>query len=229
MINDELYKELDESKVRTFLIDFIEVKDNDTVFVEAPCAKVISDYLSEKTRKLSFLENGGIKENSSFDKADFIFSIEDPRYKRNLFKGYFSNLFGHLEDSGKLVFSVMNTLGISYISGESEIHTGVGFGGFSEDEKNEEKAALSKNELLEMLKCTGFKNISMFYPVPDSIFPTEIYSDDFLPKEGDIHDVKRNYMEDGMNLMKTDAFINNIIREGLFTNFSNSFLVIAEK
>lgn len=73
MIKDALIDELENSPVRTFLIDFIEVKDNDAVFAETPCAKSIIDYLSKKSRKLSLLENGKIIGTSDFTKADFIF------------------------------------------------------------------------------------------------------------------------------------------------------------
>lgn len=84
MIKDALIDELENSPVRTFLIDFIEVKDNDAVFAETPCAKSIIDYLSKKSRKLSLLENGKIIGTSDFTKADFIFSLEDPRFTRDL-------------------------------------------------------------------------------------------------------------------------------------------------
>lgn len=229
MIKDALIDELENSPVRTFLIDFIEVKDNDAVFAETPCAKSIIDFLSKKSRKLSLLENGKIIGTSDFTKADFIFSLEDPRFTRDLSLDQFRQYYELLEFSGKLIFSVMNSLGYSYISGESEMHTGSAFGGYSSTEKSESKTSLSRKELHTLLGEAGFKSIRSFYPVPDSIFPTEIFSDEFLPSEGDIHDVKRNYVENGMDLMKTDSFINNIINEGLFTNFANSFLVIAEK
>lgn len=229
MIKDALENELENSIVRTYLLDFLDIRDNDTIIIELPCAKSIIDYLSKKSRRISFFNESGEKRLSDFDKADFIFSLEDPRFERNLDSGYFHFLFDHLENSGHLVLSVTNTLAYSYLCGESDTHTGSPFGGFSYGDKRDKNHTLTKKEIKGFLEKAGFKNIIFYYPMPDAVFPSEIYSDDFLPSEGDIRDEKRNYKETGMDLIKTESLVNKIISEGLFTDFANSFLIIAER
>ena len=69
----------------------------------------------------------------------------------------------------------------------------------------------------------------VYYPYPDYKFPMEIYSDAYLPKKGELNDNARNADRDRYVLFQETAAYNTLIGEGLFPEFSNSFLIAARK
>lgn len=67
-----------------------------------------------------------------------------------------------------------------------------------------------------------------FYPYPDYKLPTTIYSDEWLPKAGELKNNNLNYDNDRMKLFDEDRAFEQIVEEGMFPFFSNSFLVECE-
>ena len=71
--------------------------------------------------------------------------------------------------------------------------------------------------------------MQFYYPYPDYKLPMAIYSDKFLPSLGDLRNNMRNFDGDRVILFDEGKAFDNIIENGLFPEFSNSFLVIAYK
>ena len=68
-----------------------------------------------------------------------------------------------------------------------------------------------------------------FYPYPDYKFPLMVYSDDYLPKRGELHNNLCNMDRQRLLLFDETRAYDSLVEEGQFPEFSNSFLVILER
>ena len=102
-------------------------------------------------------------------------------------------------------------------------------GGFFEEfhrEDAEGKAAYSKAELIRLLEENHITEYEFFYPYPNYQLPLAIYSDAYLPKVGELTNNLRNFQVDRAMLFDETAAWDHVIRDGLFTTFTNSFLLV---
>lgn len=102
-------------------------------------------------------------------------------------------------------------------------------GGFFEEfhrEDAEGKAAYSKAELIRLLEENHITEYEFFYPYPNYQLPMAIYSDAYLPKVGELTNNLRNFQVDRAMLFDETAAWDHVIRDGLFTTFTNSFLLV---
>ena len=112
-----------------------------------------------------------------------------------------------LRPGGVLFVAVCNTFGIKYFAGSER-----------------DAVTASKKELQKLLP-----NGTFYYPVPDYRIASELYSDAYLPKKGDLTGVYTAYDYPQYTSMDTGAAYDAVCEDGQFDNFSNSFLVIWEK
>lgn len=77
-----------------------------------------------------------------------------------------------------------------------------------------------------MLDKSGLHEYSFYYPYPDYKFMTAVYSDERLPKPGELYDNLRNFDRDRMLLFDEKQAFDGIIKDGLFPVFSNSYAVV---
>ena len=68
-----------------------------------------------------------------------------------------------------------------------------------------------------------------FYPYPDYKLPSVIYSDDYLPKVGELNNNKNNFDADRIITFDESKVFDTVIREGEFSNYSNSFLLFVKE
>lgn len=132
----------------------------------------------------------------------------------------------HLKKDGKIVIAIENKFGLKYWAGCREDHLGEYYKGIEGYQNVSGVKTFSKTELEEIFKQCGFKQSEFFYPYPDYKLPVAVYSDDYLPKVGELQMNKRNF--DGERIVAFDEskVFDNIIKDGMFPFFSNSFLVI---
>lgn len=112
-----------------------------------------------------------------------------------------------LAPGGVLLLAVCNTFGIKYFAGAER-----------------DDVTATKKELENLLPGGRF-----FYPVPDYKIATEVYSDSYLPKKGDLTGALTVYDYPQYTSMDVGAAYDAVCEDGQFDNFSNSFLVIWEK
>ena len=134
----------------------------------------------------------------------------------------------HLKDNGKLIIAIENRLGLKYFAGCKEDHVGEYFKGIEGYSTTKGVKTFSKKELELFLHACEFSAYRFFYPYPDYKFPTCIYSDDYLPKAGELNNNIRNFDMERMLLFDESKVFDSLIENGLFPLFSNSFLVVAE-
>lgn len=98
------------------------------------------------------------------------------------------------------------------------------FGGLEEDAGN--RMVYSKAELEEMMKKAGITEYQFFYPYPNYQLPLAIYSDEYQPKIGELTNNLRNFDVDRAVLFDESKAWDQVIKDGLFTTFANSFLLV---
>ena len=78
-----------------------------------------------------------------------------------------------------------------------------------------------------MIGRAGYKDMTFYYPYPDYKFPMAIYSDDYLPKKGELSRNNLNFDREKIYMFDESKVFDQVLEEGMFPFFSNSFLVEA--
>lgn len=128
---------------------------------------------------------------------------------------YLPMLRNLLEPSGKIIVAVYNRLGFKALAEFAD-----------ESDDCNDVHTYSKKELESIFKKYGFDNSSFYYPYPDHILPSVIYSDSLLPHKGELTDNDRNLDNRNYKLFEESAVYDDLIEAGVFPVFSNSYLVI---
>lgn len=134
---------------------------------------------------------------------------------------------GFLKPGGKLLIAIENKMGMKYLSGAPEDHTGRPFDGIEGYSGVNSVYTFSKPEIEALLAKAGFQNNRFYYPMPDYKLPTVIYSDQYLPSPGAVARGAESYNSPRYAFFNEGAAYNQIIRDGQFPYFANSFLIVA--
>ena len=135
----------------------------------------------------------------------------------------------YLKPGGKLIIAIENKYGIKYWAGAREDHTGNLMDGIMGYSGVERVRTFSKEGLEALLKEAGFTDLEFYYPLPDYKLPTEIYSQERLPKEYPFSDNTPNYDRDRLSFFDEGKAMDELIHEGKFEMFANSYLVFCEE
>ena len=136
------------------------------------------------------------------------------------------NIKKMLLEDGKLLLAIENKFGLKYWAGCPEDHTGIYFDGL-EGYKNTESRVrtFSKEEINKIIFEAGFNKTEFYYPFPDYKFPNQIFSDKYLPKPEDIVSDYSTYDVSRLKLFDETSVYNQLIKNGKFDFFSNSFFI----
>lgn len=132
----------------------------------------------------------------------------------------------HLKPEGRIIIAIENRLGLKYWAGCREDHLGTYFSGLEGYPEGGVVRTFSKNGLEEILKRSWEGDYSFYYPYPDYKFMTTLYSDEYLPKVGELSNNMRNFDRDRMVLFDEKQVFDSLTRDNMFPDFSNSFLVV---
>jgi len=114
-----------------------------------------------------------------------------------------------LKPDGKLLLAIENKYGIKYWSGDERPNT------------------YSRMQLIGLLRMEGFQIEQGYYPIPDYVFPMEIYSSKNLPKAGSISTVSPSFIKDKVLSLDEIKAYDMVIKDGKFEEYANSFIVVA--
>lgn len=137
-------------------------------------------------------------------------------------------LTGHLAQGGEIVAGIENKYGMKYLSGCREDHTGGFYDGIEGYTGTDKVRTFSKNGLMKLAKNAGLRTV-FYYPYPDYKLPAVIFSDERLPHQGELTDNIRNYDASRFVAFDEAKAFDEAIREGIFPEVSNSFLVLMSK
>ena len=135
----------------------------------------------------------------------------------------------HLAPGGKIVIAIENRLGLKYWAGCTEDHVGVYFEGLEGYPHTEGIHTFSKKELETVIESAGDFQTDFYYPYPDYKFPLVIYSDEYLPKRGELNMNISNFDRQRLQLFDETKVYDTLLDNELFPQYSNSFLVTLER
>ena len=130
----------------------------------------------------------------------------------------------HLAQGGEIVVAIENKFGLKYIAGCREDHTGGFYDGLAGYRNTDKVKTFSKKGLEKLAKEAGMRSV-FFYPYPDYKLPSIVFTDERLPKPGELRDNIRNFDNDRFVAFDEGEIFDEIVREGDFPGVSNSFLV----
>ena len=167
---------------------------------------------------------------------DYITLIGEWKYARSYYENsedayrtFLLELLKHLKTGGELLLATENKMGMKYWAGCQDDYYGGYYRGIEDYPGEDNVRTFSKKELEEELR--GIEGISwkFYYPYPDYKFPMAIYSDEYLPKTDELTMNIRNFDRDRYVMFDEEKAFGTVIKEGLFSEFSNSFMVSIKK
>jgi len=179
---------------------------------------------------------GGLQDFVSDKKFDYITVIGVLEYADKFYggesphKSFLAKLRGMLSPSGELILAIENKIGLKYICGAQEDHTGRVFDSIYDYPCSDEVRTFSKRELADILHAAGFLALEWYYPLPDYKMPQEVISEEITPRDVDsfwslfpAKTARRRRKE----IISEKRLGKTLTHAGLFGEFANSFLVIA--
>ena len=121
------------------------------------------------------------------------------------------HLYGLLSQGGRLFYAADNTYGIRYLTGDVP----------SECVKSRQEIQRELDETADGKACAQW-----YYPVPDYRLAATIWSDDYLPGAGDLSGVISAYNSGEIRTAGLGELYDRICRDGLFTEYAPSFLLV---
>lgn len=135
----------------------------------------------------------------------------------------------HLKENGKIIIAIENKYGLKYWAGCKEDHVSDFFEGIEGYSKTSGVKTFSKNKLEKIVKESRLEVLEFYYPYPDYKFPNVIFSDKNLPQKGDLIINRRNFDNDRLVLFDEEKVYEELIEDGMFEMFSNSFILVIGK
>lgn len=132
----------------------------------------------------------------------------------------------HVKAEGHIAIAIENKFGLKYWAGCKEDHLGTYFSGLEDYPDGGVVRTFTKDGLLQIAKRCGFTRAQMYYPYPDYKFMTTLYSDERLPKLGELSSNLRNFDRDRLQLFDEKKVFDTIIKEKQFPLFSNSYMLL---
>ena len=170
--------------------------------------------------------------DEKFDYVSLIGVLEySPLYisSDNPFEDMLRKAKGMLKENGKLIIAIENKMGLKYIAGATEDHTGKAFDGINGYVGVKHVKTLSKNELEGLLRNVGYSEWEFYYPFPDYKMPTIVYSEKMQPKAGDWRNIVNVYDRDRYITFDEQAAFDQLCEDDKFEYFANSFLIFASR
>lgn len=148
------------------------------------------------------------------------------------FEAFIRQLRSFTKPNGTLILAIENQLGIKYLSGAKEDHTGRYMEGPEDYPHYDGVRTFGKQDLEQLLAQADFKNLDFYYPLPDYKMPGVIYSDRYLPginTDNIPYSLfpSPNPDQTRQQLFREQSVIGPLARNGLFGPLANSFLVVA--
>lgn len=206
------------------ILDLVSAESGQKVLV----VNTTNDTFVHDLQKKGFLVERNQGEDTKYNEYDLIFLFGmDVQGGTSDVTNCLQKFMHRLKPNGQLLWCVDNKLGMKYWSG-MQYEKG-GFFRTLESEETELLDVTSHRTLIEILDCVVKNRYTIYYPYPDYRYPLTIYSDAWLPHKGELENFEFNFEYFKYRLFDESKVWNNIIAEGLFREFANSFIVLIER
>lgn len=169
-----------------------------------------------------------IRFNKKFDYIVLIGELEkqgEGSSQKDIYADYLKNIIKLLKPAGKLLLTTENRYGIKYFCGAEDPYTGVAFDGINHYPNGTKGYSFSKQELIDIIKMSGFPFYKFYYPLPDYKLPQIIYSEDYLPQKNIGERLIPYYLNKDTLVAYENDLYNDLVDNNVFEFFSNSYLV----
>lgn len=247
------------SHIRWNIVEWLPITKEQTVLEVGPGCGAITGILSDKAQRVTCIElskkrsminatrnqerenieillgNFSEVEKNLEEKFDWITLIGVFEYGQGYidsdtpYTDFLQRIRRHLKPGGRVVIAIENRLGLKYFAGCTEDHTGNYFEGIEGYPNPVHVRTFSRPGLERLCREAGLPRTQFYYPYPDYKLPAVIYSDEFLPKAGELHDNLKNFDRERFLLFDEAKAFDSIVEDGLFPIFANSYLVIAQE
>lgn len=245
------------SDIRENLIEWYPFKQHETVLEIGSGCGALTGVLARKLGKVTCIELskrrslinayrnqeqdnveiivGNFSDIEIAEKYDYITLIGVLEYSgyyiqgENPFLELIKKVRGYLKEDGKIIIAIENKMGIKYLNGAKEDHVLKSFVGIEDYRYIHGVRTFSKPELCELFRLCGIEDYTFYYPVPDYKLPDTIYSDEILPRKGDIRTWGINYDNIRIGLYNEAIMADQICNDMKFDYLSNSFLVVCNE
>lgn len=173
-----------------------------------------------------------IKLKEKFDYVSLIGVLEySPLYinSEQPFEEILKRTLTYLNDDGKLIVAIENKMGLKYLAGATEDHTGKVFDGVENYEGVTNVRTFSKMEIEELFRKVGYLNLDFYYPVPDYKMPNVVFSQKYLPQKGDMRNVVDVFDRERYQTFNEELVFDQLCNDNMFEYFANSFLIFASR
>ena len=233
------------SELRKNIIEWYPFSGQAEVLAVGADTGMLTDALAQKAAHVTCVETSETRAemnaawNAEKDNVRIILGntlIGEWKYARSYYENsedayrtFLLELLKHLKTGGELLLATENKMGMKYWAGCQDDYYGGYYRGIEDYPGEDNVRTFSKKELEEELK--GIEGISwkFYYPYPDYKFPMAIYSDEYLPKTDELTMNIRNFDRDRYVMFDEEKAFGTVIKEGLFSEFSNSFMVTIKK
>lgn len=245
------------SPIRENLLEWYDYKKDGTLLeIGAGCGavsgvfcrktkRVVGIELSKRRATINATRNGkygnleimvgnfeDVQLDEKFDYVSLIGVLEySPLYinSKTPFEDMVAKTRDFLKEDGELIIAIENKMGLKYLAGATEDHTGKPFDGVNDYEGITHVKTLTKDEIEILLKNAGYKNIRFYYPMPDYKMPTVVYSEEYFPAPGDLRNIVNVFDRERYQTFNEEKVYDQLCKDNKFEYFANSFLIFATK
>lgn len=146
---------------------------------------------------------------------------------RRPYDEFLSSVRHLLKPDGTVLFAIENRFGLKYWLGASEDHLQTPFAGVKGYPDRKSPRTFSKKELENILDRVGLKNHRFYAVLPDYKFPELIFSEECRPDPMNLKKVSFTYSRNSVLYADEKDLYRDIVDNGVFPFFANSFLVEA--
>ncbi len=128
-----------------------------------------------------------------------------------------------MNPDAEMLVAIENQLGLKYLAGCREDHTGRFFEGVEGYPHHDGPLTFSRQKLAKLFAACGFE-YDFYYPYPDYKFPIKVFSDARLPVKGELNRNWHHFDATRMQLFDEERVADTLIEAGLGAECMNSFL-----
>ena len=144
---------------------------------------------------------------------------------KELYKDFLNIAMNRLKKGGRLYIAIENRLGLKYFAGCKEDHVGINFEGIEGYTNTNRAITFSREEFEQLFADCGISRYRFMYPYPDYKFPMQIFTDERLPKTGELTMNLMNMDQSRYMLFDEAKTYDSFVGTEYFKTFANSFLI----
>jgi SAM-dependent methyltransferase len=128
-----------------------------------------------------------------------------------------------LAPGGRILLTASNRIGLKFFAGNQDAS-----GSYFQNLEGRGKVVLPlRSEWERLLLKSGFSEVRIYNPYPDERFPISIYSDAHPPGVNELSSNNQNFGSRRLYLFDETRVFGALLSEGLFSEFTNGFLIEA--